>query len=75
MDGFICEFVDLLSYGADRNDRLGGNRGIVESDDEIVIWQFPVFLEQEIQKDICMSIIGDKNTLCLSRISLIQLIQ
>ena len=56
--GSLCDHINLLSDSSDRDDGLRSNGRIIESDDLIFIRQTVVFLEDQIEKYICVSIIG-----------------
>ena len=60
---FSSEHIDLLSYGADREDGVSGGGGVVEADDQVVFREFTVFSYQQIDQDAGVGIVGDENAL------------
>ena len=62
---FSSEHIDLLSYGADREDGVSGGGGVVEADDQVVFREFTVFSYQQIDQDAGVGIVGDENAFFL----------
>ena len=62
-DRFVGDFVDLLSDSTDWDDRLSGDGGIIEANQKKVIWHTAVFPNQQVQKNICLGIIRNEDSL------------
>ena len=44
----IGNLINLLPYGADRNNRFGCNRGVIKTDDAVFLGQTAIVLNQKI---------------------------
>ena len=47
-DCFIGNFINLLSHRTDRDNGLSGNGGVIEADDQVILWQTTVFQKEEV---------------------------
>ena len=65
---FICQFVNLLSDGADGKYGFSGYGGVIKTYNQPIVWQAAVSAYQKIEKNVGMGVVGYKNPLLLTGI-------
>ena len=54
----ISDFINLLPYGADRDDGFHGDRGIVKANKPVLVRKPAVFAKNQVQHNAGMGIVG-----------------